>query len=108
MCLEISADLRLLHLLPESILEADALRLLRLPCASEVTSQDVTEAEDLEVDESSDRVQLARFFESIAGDAEVYLEALTSGEVPFKVAEADLSKLYGDLERGIEQMHDVE
>ena len=70
--------------------------------------QDVTEAEDLEVDESSDRVQLARFFESIAGDAEVYLEALTSGEVPFKVAEADLSKLYGDLERGIEQMHDVE
>ena len=70
--------------------------------------QGVSEAEDLVIDDEDERVQLAQFFESIADDADAYLARLSDGDVPFRVAEADLNKLYGDMERGIEQMHTAE
>lgn len=77
---------------------------------AEVVAEDqgVTEAEDLEVDEEDERVKLALYLDGIAEDSEKYLESLASGEVPFRVAEADLAKLRSDLERGVEHMHTIE
>ncbi len=65
------------------------------------------EGEELDVDESDERVQIARFFEGIVEDASRYLYRLSDGDVPFKVAEADLSKLHTDVQKGIDAMHSV-
>ncbi len=70
--------------------------------------QNVQEAEDLVLEDDDPRVQLAVHFESIADDAESYLSRLSDGDVPFRMAEADLSKLYSDMEQGIDHMHSVE
>jgi len=70
--------------------------------------QGIEEAKNLQLDENDERVQIARFFESIAQSAENYLSHLAEGEVPFRVAEADLTKIHSDMERGIEAMHTVE
>lgn len=67
----------------------------------------LVEGEELEIDESDERVQIARFFESIVEDASRYLGRLSDGDVPFKVAEADLSKLHSDMQKGIDAMHSV-
>lgn len=69
---------------------------------------DLEEGEELEFYEDDERVQVARFFESIADDATRYLSRLADGDVPFRIAQADLGKLYGDMEKGIETMHTVE
>ena len=66
------------------------------------------EGDEFEVDEDDERLQIARFFESIADDASKYLSRLADGDVPFKVAQADLGKLSADMEKGIDAMHTVE
>lgn len=65
------------------------------------------EGSELDVDESDERVQIARFFEGIVEDANRYLYRLSDGDVPFKIAEADLSKLHSDVQKGIDAMHSV-
>ena len=69
---------------------------------------DLAEGEEFEVDEDDERLQIARFFESIADDATKYLSRLSDGDVPFKIAEADLNKLHSDMNKGIDAMHTVE
>ena len=68
----------------------------------------LAEGDEVDVEEDDERVQIARFFESICDDAAKYLDRLTDGNVPFKIAEADLSKLHADMEKGISAMHSVE
>lgn len=67
----------------------------------------VAEDEDLEVDEDNQQYSVATHFESIADDAEKYLSRLADGNVPFKVAEADLAKLHTDMEKGLAAMETI-
>jgi hypothetical protein len=70
--------------------------------------QGIEEGEEPDLYEDDERVQLAQFFQSIAEDCASYLGRLAEGDVPFKVAEADLGKLFKDMEQGVEAMHTIE
>jgi hypothetical protein len=67
-------------------------------------------AEDDEIDlpESDQRVQVAQFFYTIAEDAQNYLSRLADGDVAFRVAEEDLTRLHNDIQKGIEAMHHIQ
>lgn len=74
-----------------------------------VIRQDEGLAEDEEVtlDEGDPRAEVAGFFYSIAEDAHNYLARLADGDVAFRVAEEDLNRLLGDIEKGVEAMHHI-
>jgi len=67
----------------------------------------LSEDEDLEFEEGDQRAEVARFFYSIAEDAQNYLTRLADGDVAFRVAEEDLKRLHNDIEKGIEAMHHI-
>lgn len=67
----------------------------------------LSEDDEIDLPEDDLRVQVAQFFYTIAEDAQNYLSRLTDGDVAFRVAEEDLNRLHGDIEKGIEAMHHI-
>lgn len=67
----------------------------------------LAEDEEISLPESDQRLQVANFFYTIAEDAQNYLSRLADGDVAFRVAEEDLSRLHGDIKKGIDAMHQI-
>jgi hypothetical protein len=65
------------------------------------------EGDDIDLPEGDQRVEVAQFFYSIAEDAQNYLTRLADGDVAFRVAEEDLNRLLGDVQKGVEAMHHI-
>jgi len=67
----------------------------------------LAEDEEIELPEDDARLKVANYFYGIAEDAQGYLNRLADGDVAFRVAEEDLSRLHADIQNGIDAMHKI-
>lgn len=67
----------------------------------------LAEDEEIELPEDDQRLKVAQYFYGIAEDAQNYLTRLADGDVAFRVAEEDLNRLHGDIQKGIDAMHKI-
>lgn len=71
------------------------------------TDEGLAEDEEIELPEDDQRLKVAQYFYGIAEDAQNYLTRLADGDVAFRVAEEDLNRLHGDVQKGIDAMHKI-
>lgn len=67
----------------------------------------LAEDEEIELPGDDQRLKVAQYFYGIAEDAQNYLARLADGDVAFRVAEEDLNRLHGDIQKGIDAMHKI-
>jgi hypothetical protein len=71
------------------------------------TEVGVEEDEELDLDGEDERVKIGAFFESIVEDCENHLAAMAEAALDDDTAQEDLSRMSGDVERGINAMKSV-
>jgi hypothetical protein len=71
------------------------------------TEAGVAEDEELDLDGEDERVKIGAFFESIIEDCENHLAAMAEASLDDDTAQEDLSRMSGDVERGIDAMKSV-